>query len=43
MSATPPPVWPDAQTLWMSNDRALEMAQAVLGAPTLPSVSPRRS
>jgi polyhydroxyalkanoate synthase len=36
MSTTPPPVWPDAQTLWMSNDRTLEMAQAVLGAADAP-------
>src|SRR6478735_149162 len=36
MTTTPPPVWPDAQTLWLSNDRALEMAQAVLGAADAP-------
>ena len=36
MSATPPPAWPDAQALWMSSDRALEMAQAVLGAADAP-------
>src|SRR6478735_192715 len=36
MSTTPPPVWPYAQALWSSNDRALEMAQAVLGAADAP-------
>ena len=32
MPSTPPPTMPDAATLWSSNDRALDMARAVLGA-----------
>jgi polyhydroxyalkanoate synthase subunit PhaC len=36
MSSMPPPAWPDAQAVWSSNDRALEMARAVLGAADAP-------
>ena len=43
MTTTPSPMWPDPATLWSSNDRALEMARAVLGSTTPPSASPRKS
>ena len=32
MTAMPPPIPPDAASVWFSNDRALEMARAVLGS-----------
>ena len=36
MTTTPSPMWPDPATLWSSNDRALEMARAVLGSVDAP-------
>jgi polyhydroxyalkanoate synthase subunit PhaC len=36
MTTIPWPTWPDAESLWSSNDRALEMARAVLGSVDAP-------
>src|SRR6185312_1424794 len=36
MTATPPPTWPDAASVWSSNDRALDMLRAVLGSADAP-------
>jgi polyhydroxyalkanoate synthase len=36
MTTTPWPAWPAAESIWSSNDRALEMARAVLGSSDAP-------
>jgi polyhydroxyalkanoate synthase len=36
MTTAQPPTWPNPETLWSSNDRALEMARAVLGSVDAP-------
>jgi polyhydroxyalkanoate synthase len=36
MTTNPWPAWPDPASLWSSNDRALEMARAILGSAEAP-------
>lgn len=36
MTSTARPAWPDAGNVWSSNDRALEMARAILGSVDAP-------